>query len=182
MTLAPDAPPPTRVMYKAGRNDSVASVARRFGVTPAQAAQWNNVQPGASFKPGHMIVAYTSRPQQVLQSTRTRVVSNAPGQSTASELRKAAALAAAAEAEADKAAAAARSTKTAGGSKAATIVKTVAAPKSPTAEGKVAASKATAAPSKTAKGASSKNADTAAASSANSRTRMAQSGAPAARP
>ena len=60
MALAPDAPPLRRMSLKAGRRDSVASVARRYRVNPAQLAQWNGVAKGASFQPGQTIVVFVA--------------------------------------------------------------------------------------------------------------------------
>jgi membrane-bound lytic murein transglycosylase D len=58
MALAPDAPSARRVSLKAGKRDTVASIARRYRVPSAQVAQWNAVSTGASFKPGQTIVVY----------------------------------------------------------------------------------------------------------------------------
>ena len=58
MALAPDLPPLRRVSLKAGRRDSVASVAKRHHVSAVQLAQWNKLSPAASFKPGQSIVVY----------------------------------------------------------------------------------------------------------------------------
>jgi len=60
MSLAPDAPPLRRMTIKAGKKDTVASVARRYRVGAAQVAQWNDVGAGAAFKPGQQIVVYVS--------------------------------------------------------------------------------------------------------------------------
>lgn len=58
MALAPDAPPLRRLALHAGRKDTVASVARRYRISPAQLAQWNGVAAGASFKPGQTVVVF----------------------------------------------------------------------------------------------------------------------------
>jgi membrane-bound lytic murein transglycosylase D len=58
MALAPDAPSARRVALKAGKRDTVSSIARRYRVPSAQVAQWNSVSAGASFKPGQTIVVY----------------------------------------------------------------------------------------------------------------------------
>ena len=58
MALAPDLPPLRKVSLKAGRRDSVASVAKRHHVSAVQLAQWNKLSPAASFKPGQSIVVY----------------------------------------------------------------------------------------------------------------------------
>jgi membrane-bound lytic murein transglycosylase D len=47
-----------RSTVKAGKHDSVASIARRFRVSPAQVAEWNDVGPSAAFKPGQAVVVY----------------------------------------------------------------------------------------------------------------------------
>lgn len=69
LALMPETRPLRRVQFKAGpRGDSVAAVARRYRVGTAQVAQWNQVAPGASFKPGQLVLvmlpqrAATARP------------------------------------------------------------------------------------------------------------------------
>jgi membrane-bound lytic murein transglycosylase D len=57
MRLSPDRPPLRRVTFKAGRGgDSVAAVAKRYRVSAALVAQWNNTTPQAHFKPGQNVV------------------------------------------------------------------------------------------------------------------------------
>ncbi len=60
MALAPDAPPLRKVAFKAGKKDTVATVARRYRVSVVQVAQWNNVDGGASFKAGQTVVIFTA--------------------------------------------------------------------------------------------------------------------------
>jgi len=60
MALAPDGPTLRRMSLKAGRKDSVASVARRYRVNASQVAQWNGVDKAASFKPGQTIVVFVA--------------------------------------------------------------------------------------------------------------------------
>ena len=60
MALAPDAPPLRKLALKAGRKDSVASVAKRYRVSAAQVAQWNHVGAGARFQPGDTVVVYVA--------------------------------------------------------------------------------------------------------------------------
>lgn len=60
MALAPDLPPLRKMSLRAGRRDTVASVAHRYRVSPAQVAQWNGVGAGAKFKPGQTVVVYVS--------------------------------------------------------------------------------------------------------------------------
>ena len=57
MLLAPDRPPGKRVAFKAGKGgDSVVAVAKRYRVSVAQVAQWNDVDADSRFKPGQTIV------------------------------------------------------------------------------------------------------------------------------
>ena len=63
LAFAPDTPPTRRVRLQAGRRDTVASVARRYRVSPAQVAQWNDTTPGAAFKPGQTVFVHV--PQRV---------------------------------------------------------------------------------------------------------------------
>jgi len=58
MALTPDAPPLRKFALKAGKKDTVASVARRYRVSAEQVAQWNHVGAGASFKAGQTVVVY----------------------------------------------------------------------------------------------------------------------------
>ncbi len=58
ISLAPDVPPLRRVSLKAGKGETVASVARRYKLSAGQVAQWNKVSPQASFKTGQTLVVY----------------------------------------------------------------------------------------------------------------------------
>jgi membrane-bound lytic murein transglycosylase D len=58
MSLAPDVPPLKRVALRAGKRDSVASVAKRYKVSAAQVASWNQVAASAKFKPGSTVVVF----------------------------------------------------------------------------------------------------------------------------
>ena len=60
MALAPDGPSLRKVSLKAGRKDSVASIAKRYRVSAAQVAQWNQVGAAASFAPGQTVVVYVA--------------------------------------------------------------------------------------------------------------------------
>ena len=68
LNLAPDAPPLRRVTLKAGKADTVASVAARYKVGAVQVAQWNKVGKGARFKPGQQVVVYTAAPAVVAKA------------------------------------------------------------------------------------------------------------------
>jgi membrane-bound lytic murein transglycosylase D len=47
-----------RSLIKAGKNESVASLAKRYQVSPAALAAWNRVSTTASFKAGQSVVVY----------------------------------------------------------------------------------------------------------------------------
>ena len=47
-----------RTVIKAGKGETVATVARKYKVPPAQVAQWNKVSSSASFKPGQQVVVF----------------------------------------------------------------------------------------------------------------------------
>jgi membrane-bound lytic murein transglycosylase D len=58
MALAPDVPPLRRMALKAGKRDTVRTVAKRYGVSADQVASWNKVGTSARFKRGEQIVVY----------------------------------------------------------------------------------------------------------------------------
>ena len=60
MSLAPDGPVLRKMSLRAGRNDSVASVAKRYRTSAAQVGQWNGVGAAATFKAGQTIVVYVA--------------------------------------------------------------------------------------------------------------------------
>ncbi|MGP1628613.1 MAG: transglycosylase SLT domain-containing protein [Giesbergeria sp.] len=47
-----------RTTVKAGKRETVTSVARRYHITTADVATWNDVKSGASFRPGESVVLY----------------------------------------------------------------------------------------------------------------------------
>ncbi|RYF73256.1 MAG: LysM peptidoglycan-binding domain-containing protein, partial [Comamonadaceae bacterium] len=47
-----------RTTVRAGRNDSVASIAKRYRVNPANVAEWNDVKGNHAFKRGYSVVVY----------------------------------------------------------------------------------------------------------------------------
>lgn len=71
LSLAREQPTLRRVVVRAGPNgDTVAAVARRHRVTPAQVAQWNKVGRSARFAPGARIVLMLP-PRKAAPATRT---------------------------------------------------------------------------------------------------------------
>ena len=71
IALAPDAPPLRKVALKAGRKDTVASVAKRYRVSAAQVAQWNDMSPSAAFKPGQTVLVYVAASKGAAKGSRT---------------------------------------------------------------------------------------------------------------
>jgi len=61
LSLTPDVPPLRRVALRAGKRDTVATVAKRYRVTPHQVAQWNQTSASAKFKPGETIVVFLAQ-------------------------------------------------------------------------------------------------------------------------
>lgn len=58
ISLAPDVPPVRRIYVKAGKRDTVASMARRYRLPVYQVAQWNRMAQGARFKRYQSVVLY----------------------------------------------------------------------------------------------------------------------------
>lgn len=56
-----------RIVLKAGKKDSVSTVARRYGLAPAKVAEWNHVSTSASFRPGQEIVIHRWVPVNPIQ-------------------------------------------------------------------------------------------------------------------
>ena len=70
MSLAPDAPPLQRLSLRAGRRDSVASVAQRYKVSASQVAEWNSTNPAAAFRPGQAIFVFVAAKARVAHAAR----------------------------------------------------------------------------------------------------------------
>ncbi len=49
-----------RKLVKAGKGDSVATIAKRYATSPSNVAQWNKVAANANFKSGQNVVVYVS--------------------------------------------------------------------------------------------------------------------------
>jgi membrane-bound lytic murein transglycosylase D len=69
MSLAPEALPSRKITHRAARGDTVATVARRYKVSPAQLAQWNKVGASASFTAGQSVVLYVPQKQPSARSS-----------------------------------------------------------------------------------------------------------------
>ena len=57
LALTPE-PVLRRTVIRAGKNDSVASLARRYQVSSNSVADWNKVSVSAGFKPGQSVVLF----------------------------------------------------------------------------------------------------------------------------
>lgn len=68
MALAPDLPPLKRTVVRAGKRDTVASLARRHKVSAEQVAQWNGTNTKASFARGQKVVIYVPTGKRQLAS------------------------------------------------------------------------------------------------------------------
>lgn len=78
MNLAPDVPPVRRLVLKAGKRDTVASIARRYKVPASQVASWNKVGVKARFKRSHAIIVYvpaSSAKERTLASSTSKRIS-----------------------------------------------------------------------------------------------------------
>jgi membrane-bound lytic murein transglycosylase D len=64
-----------RMVVKAGRRDSVASIARRYRVSAAQVAEWNHVGASAALRPGQQVVLHV--PVRASSRSAVRVPSRA---------------------------------------------------------------------------------------------------------
>ena len=70
-----------RKSIRAGKADTVATLAKRFNVSPANLAQWNKVAANAKFKPGQALVIFVNVPAgsaEKLSSKRKPAASVAP--------------------------------------------------------------------------------------------------------
>jgi len=72
MALVPEALPPKRVTHRAGKGDTVATVAKRYRVSAAQVAQWNKVAAGASFSPGQSVIVFVAQKQPSVRTSKPK--------------------------------------------------------------------------------------------------------------
>ncbi|WP_119154423.1 transglycosylase SLT domain-containing protein [Caldimonas tepidiphila] len=100
MQFAPDVPEKRRVVLRAGKGETVATLARRYKLPADDVAEWNRLGAAARFKPGQQVVVYLPN----------RVAAAAPKSSARQQARSKPA-ATTAVAKARKAAPAARTAK-----------------------------------------------------------------------
>lgn len=119
MLLTPDLPPARRMSVRAGKRDTLASVARKYRVSATQLAQWNKLSPSARLARGQVLTVYV--PQRAARATAVAAkASKAGAQKSAKATRVAKAPAARAGkarvVASAKSATAAKSTRTRSGS------------------------------------------------------------------
>jgi membrane-bound lytic murein transglycosylase D len=70
-----------RTTVRAGKHETVASIARRYKVRPADVADWNDVKASSRFKPGESVVMYLPLRQagakRAVAHSKTRVTASA---------------------------------------------------------------------------------------------------------
>lgn len=71
VTLAPEIVL-RRTVVKAGKHESVASIARRFRVAPASVAEWNKVSASTAFKVGQQVVVFLPVQQRAVARAAPR--------------------------------------------------------------------------------------------------------------
>ncbi|MBT3067230.1 transglycosylase SLT domain-containing protein [Rhodoferax sp. U11-2br] len=77
-----------KTSVKAGKKDSVASLAKRYGLNVAEVARWNNISASAVFKAGQKVVVYL--PARASRAVRAAPSSKAARSSPGSSAKKAA--------------------------------------------------------------------------------------------
>ena len=74
-----------RTVLKAGKGETVATIARKYRIAPTQVAQWNKVSSSASFKPGQQVIVYLAF------SAKPKVTHSSSGKQSRQPVRKASA-------------------------------------------------------------------------------------------
>ncbi len=78
-----------RTVRKAGKKDTVESIAKRFAVSVESVAEWNKLSRTSAFKPGQQVVLYLPAPKTVAKSAKkTSVKSAKKGRSTKSKSKE----------------------------------------------------------------------------------------------
>jgi membrane-bound lytic murein transglycosylase D len=100
-----------RTVVKAGKRESVATIARRFRVMTASVAQWNDVASSAAFRPGQDVVVYLPVSMKVPAVASSPIVATTPARIVAPATGATRKAAASASAPVRKAAASADSSR-----------------------------------------------------------------------
>jgi len=77
MSLVSESPPLRRMALKAGKRESVATVAQRYRVSAAQVALWNKTTVGANFKPGQTVYVFVASKSTTARKPGVRTASKA---------------------------------------------------------------------------------------------------------
>ena len=72
LSLAPDALL-KRTVLKVTKKDSVASLAKRYRISPASIADWNQISPSAAFKAGQRIVLFLPMSSKTVTKSKGRI-------------------------------------------------------------------------------------------------------------
>lgn len=78
LVFAPDSTMVRRVLLRAGRRESVASVARRYRLTPESVAQWNATEVGATFRPGQKVTVFVAAKPAAAKTVRSKAGATRP--------------------------------------------------------------------------------------------------------
>jgi membrane-bound lytic murein transglycosylase D len=95
ISLAADRPAQRRVAFHAGPKDTIASIAKRYKVSSAQVAQWNDLSASAKLTAGQALVVFVphkaaagARKSAPKPASATRSASSSSKQSAAPSPRK----------------------------------------------------------------------------------------------
>lgn len=78
-----------RTVIKAGKRESVSSVARRYRISPVQVAEWNDVGVNAAFRAGQQVVVFVPvRVKAVAHKAAPRAGARAPARRASSKASK----------------------------------------------------------------------------------------------
>lgn len=89
LELAHEVPPVRRVQLRVGRSgDTVAALAKRHGVTPAQVAQWNRISPTAKLAAGTMISLEMAARHVAAKPEKARRVATNAGKAQRTTVRR----------------------------------------------------------------------------------------------
>jgi membrane-bound lytic murein transglycosylase D len=78
LVFAPDSTMVRRVLLRAGRRDSVASIARRYRLTPESVAQWNATEVGAPFRAGQKVTVFVAAKPVATKAVRRKAGATSP--------------------------------------------------------------------------------------------------------
>jgi membrane-bound lytic murein transglycosylase D len=76
-----------RTTIRAGKRDTVASLAKKYRVSPSAVAEWNNVSAGASFKSGQQVVLYLPNKARSKKASSSKRSSSSKATSSKSRSR-----------------------------------------------------------------------------------------------